>query len=154
MAQFPLTGTILNDCMNRGGTALCDGVEIMTVMEKRHSFRDSLLMSARCRIDENGSEITVKLRNISAQGVMAEGIGAPAKGSKVSLELRNLGWIEGRVAWVQDQRFGILFAQEIDPARVRQPVTEPAAAPASTPRRPLTLLLREIKANPNALRRV
>lgn len=126
----------------------------MTVTEKRHSFRDSLLMSASCRIEENGTEIAVKLRNISPQGVMAEGLGAPAKGSKVSLNLRNLGWIEGRVAWVEDQRFGILFAQKIDPARVRQPVAEAAAAPASTMRRPLAVLLREIKSDPNALRRV
>lgn len=126
----------------------------MTVMEKRNSFRDSLLMSARCRIPETGAEIAVKLRNISAQGLMAEGEGAPAKGTQVSLELRNLGWIEGRVAWAQDNRFGILFAQEIDPARVRQPVSEPAVPTTPVLRRPLALLLREIKADPTALRRV
>ncbi|WP_068080015.1 PilZ domain-containing protein [Novosphingobium rosa] len=128
----------------------------MAIVEKRHSFRDNLLMRTQCRIRETGAEILVKLRNISAQGLMAEGEGAPAKGAEVALELRNLGWVEGRVAWVQDQRFGIVFAQEIDPARVRQPLADSAAAtaPATMLRRPLALLLREIKDNPNALRRV
>lgn len=129
-----------------------------TTPEKRHSFRDSLLMSARCLIREQGVEggveITVKLRNISAQGVMAEAQRAPAKDAQVSLELRNVGWVEGRVAWVQDNRFGILFAKEIDPNRVRQIPAEAQAAPVPMTPRPLGVRLRQISANPNALRRV
>jgi hypothetical protein len=50
---------------------------------------------------------------------MAEAPRVPAKDARISIELRNLGWVEGRVAWVQDNRFGILFAAQIDPSRVR-----------------------------------
>ncbi|WP_343612301.1 PilZ domain-containing protein [Novosphingobium sp.] len=126
--------------------------------ERRHSFRDSLLLGARCLIHdqggEGGVEITVKLRNISAQGVMAEAPRVPAKDARISIELRNLGWVEGRVAWVQDNRFGILFAAQIDPSRVRHAPVEAQAAPAPMTRRPLGVRLRQIGAMPNALRRV
>ena len=43
------------------------------------------------------------------------------RGSLVMVELRNIGWVEGSVAWKQDNRFGIAFVDEIDPAVVRAP---------------------------------
>ena len=36
--------------------------------------------------------------------------------------MRNLGWVEGSVAWRQDNRFGIAFAEEIDPKLARAAV--------------------------------
>lgn len=152
----------LNDCINLWTRLWRDRIDAigqpMSTSEKRHSFRDSLLLGARCvvrnRSGESGMEITVKLRNISAQGVMAEGPRVPQKDAEISIELRNLGWVEGRVAWVQDNRFGILFATDIDPNRVRQLPAETPPAPTPMTRRPLGVRLQQIGANPHALRRV
>ena len=43
------------------------------------------------------------------------------------VELRNIGWVEGSVAWKQDNRFGIAFVEEIDPTVVRGPAGSQAA---------------------------
>jgi hypothetical protein len=53
--------------------------------------------------------------------MMAEGDSKVIRGSRVAVELRNIGWVEGSVAWKQDSRFGIAFVDEIDPAVVRAP---------------------------------
>ncbi|MNC96807.1 hypothetical protein D3C83_142760 [compost metagenome] len=41
----------------------------------------------------------------------------------VTVELRNVGRVEGSVAWVQDNRFGVAFVEEIDPKLARAPVS-------------------------------
>jgi hypothetical protein len=123
--------------------------------EKRHSFRNSLLLTARCRIHGQDGEMLVKLRNLSAQGLMAEGPHTPPDGALVSLDLRNLGWTEGTVAWVQDNRFGIVFANDIDPAQVKYTPANGLACSADVmTRRPLSVRLRQIGADPTSIRRV
>jgi hypothetical protein len=124
--------------------------------EKRHSFRNSLFMTALCRIQGQDGERMVKLRNISAQGLMAEGTEhAPPEGALVSLSLRNLGWVDGSVAWAQDNRFGIVFATDIDPTRVKYtPASGNRRSDDVMTRRPLTVRLRQIAANPTSVRRV
>ena len=52
------------------------------------------------------------------------------RGQLIWTNLRNIGWIEGSVAWVQDGRFGVAFREEIDPIVVRAP----QVAGESTPR--------------------
>jgi len=95
----------------------------MSHVDTRQSSRDSLLVLAKVRLDgdANGTEYRVKVRNLSAAGMMAEGDVKVMRGSLVSVELRNLGWIDGTVAWKQDDRFGIAFIEEIDHLRVRAP---------------------------------
>ena len=46
--------------------------------------------------------------------MMAEGALRVVPGAPVSVSLRNIGWVDGAVAWVQDSRFGIAFRQEVD----------------------------------------
>jgi len=40
----------------------------------------------------------------------------------VTVNLRNIGAVTGRVAWIEDGRYGISFDREIDPQAVRAPV--------------------------------
>ena len=47
---------------------------------------------------------------------------AATRGARVTVELRNLSAVEGSVAWVQDNRFGVAFAREIDPKAPRPAV--------------------------------
>ena len=46
---------------------------------------------------------------------MAEGDVRVVRGNPLAIELRNLGWVNGVVAWVQDNRFGVAFAEELHP---------------------------------------
>lgn len=94
----------------------------MSNVETRQIERDSLLLLAQVRVDGAGAEYPVKVRNLSAGGMMAEGKAPVARGAIVSVALRNIGWVDGTVAWMQDDRFGIAFVEEIDPKLARAPV--------------------------------
>jgi hypothetical protein len=101
----------------------------MSQVETRQIDRDSLFLLAKVKVegDAAGLEYRVKVRNLSAGGMMAEGHAKVARGARVDIELRNIGWVEGSVAWKQDDRFGIAFVEEIDPrlARANVPVGVP-----------------------------
>ena len=94
----------------------------MSNVETRQVDRDSLLLLAQLRVDGGESEFRVKVRNLSAGGMMAEGTVPVTRGSLISIALRNIGWVDGTVAWKQDDRFGIAFVEEIDPKLARAPV--------------------------------
>jgi len=100
----------------------------MSNVDTRQVNRDSLFLLARIRVDGRDGDNRVKVRNLSAGGMMAEGEVRVTRGARVSVELRNVGWVEGSVAWRQENRFGIAFLEEIDPKVVRAPsAAEPAA---------------------------
>jgi len=90
--------------------------------EHRQIARDSLFVLADLRIDGITGEHKVRVRNLSAGGLMAEGDCTAQRGQLVWINIRNIGWTEGSVAWVQDNRFGIAFREEIDPRIARAPV--------------------------------
>lgn len=89
--------------------------------EHRQIARDSLFVMAELRVDGLPGEHRVRVRNLSAGGMMAEGPLVVQRGQMITIKLRNLGWVEGSVAWVQDSRFGIAFRTEIDPKIARAP---------------------------------
>lgn len=98
----------------------------MSKVDTRQVTRDSLFLLAQLRVVGQDGAHRIKVRNLSAGGMMAEGKVKVMRGSSVAVELRNLGWIEGSVAWKQDNRFGIAFAEAIDPAAARGPSAPPA----------------------------
>ncbi|WEK45595.1 MAG: PilZ domain-containing protein [Candidatus Andeanibacterium colombiense] len=95
----------------------------MSNVDTRQLSRDSLFVLAKVKVEGDGAGIEhpVKVRNLSAGGMMAEGNVRVSRGSRVQVELRNLGWVQGTVAWKQDDRFGIAFIEEIDAKAVRAP---------------------------------
>jgi hypothetical protein len=93
----------------------------MSNVDTRQVNRDSLFLLAQLRVDGQDMVHRVKVRNLSAGGMMAEGEVRVMRGSLVTIDLRNIGWVEGSVAWKQGNRFGIAFVQEIDPVVVRGP---------------------------------
>ena len=101
----------------------------MSNVDTRQVNRDSLFLLAQVRVDGQETLSRVKVRNLSAGGMMAEGDSKVVRGSLVAVELRNIGWVEGSVAWKQDNRFGIAFVEEIDPTVVRAPAASTAADP-------------------------
>lgn len=94
----------------------------MNELDHRQVERDSLFLMADLRLEGGAGEHRVKVRNLSAGGMMAEGAVRVTRGAPLEVNLRNVGWTTGVVAWIQDNRFGIAFAEEIDPKLVRAPV--------------------------------
>lgn len=89
----------------------------------RQLGRDSLFLHGDLVIDGIQLEQKVRIRNLSAGGLMAEGADLIQQGKTVWVNLRNFGWIEGVVAWVHGSRCGVAFLDEIDPRLARSPVT-------------------------------
>ncbi len=106
----------------------------MSNVDTRQVNRDSLFLLAQVRVDGQDAVSRVKVRNLSAGGMMAEGDSKVVRGSLVAVELRNIGWVEGSVAWKQDNRFGIAFVDEIDPTVVRAPAASAAGGEYEIPR--------------------
>ena len=77
---------------------------------------------ADIRLAGAGDEHRVKVRNLSGGGMMAEGHVKVTRGARLEINLRNIGWVEGVVAWIQENRFGIAFMEEIDPKLAREPI--------------------------------
>jgi hypothetical protein len=82
----------------------------------RETQRENLIASAALRLAGQAEDCPVMIRNLSATGLMAEGDIAVQPGISVSVAVPNIGWVNGMVAWVQDDRFGVAFQQEINPA--------------------------------------
>lgn len=97
--------------------------------EHRKIVRDSLFLMADLRIDGVSGDHKVRVRNVSAGGLMADGGPTVQRGALVWVQLRNIGWVEGVVAWVQDNRCGIAFREEIDPKLARARVTQDEGTP-------------------------
>jgi PilZ domain len=89
---------------------------------KREIDRDSLFLKAELRFPASNEQGEVRIRNLSAGGLMAEAPVQVARGEKVELNMRNIGWISGVVAWVAEGRIGIAFDHPIDPKAARKPV--------------------------------
>lgn len=104
----------------------------MSDSDHRQIGRDSLFVLADLRIDGVEGEQRIRVRNLSSGGLMAETNCKVLRGQLVWVNLRNIGWTEGSVAWVQDSRFGIAFREEIDPLLARAPVQ--TSANSDTPR--------------------
>ena len=87
-----------------------------------HPDRDSLLLVADIVAEGTMSAFRYTVRNLSPGGMLAQGKDPLPAGARISITLRNIGAIQGRVAWAEDGRYGISFDQEIDPQAVRAPV--------------------------------
>ena len=114
----------------------------MSSVDTRHLNRDSMFLLAELRLAGDETAHRIKVRNLSPGGMMAEGDITPQRGTRIAVNLRNIGWVEGSVAWVQDKRFGIALAEEIDPKLARAPVGQMAEGELHAPRftRPSSLL--------------
>ena len=93
--------------------------------------RDSLFLLAQLKVADSPDELTVRVRNISAGGLMAELPEPVAPDAAVNIQVRGLGWLAGRIAWQTEGRAGISFDQAIDPQLARRPVVPAEDEPQS-----------------------
>ena len=103
----------------------------MTGVETRSVARDSLFLLAEIRVEQSAETHRARVRNLSDGGMMGEGQLRVQRGHRVVVELRNIGAVNGTVAWVQDNRFGIAFDEEIDSQLARRPLQTEEHAPAT-----------------------
>ena len=114
-------------------------------MDHRQVGRDSLFLMADIRVEGEAGDHRVKVRNLSARGMMAEGGVRVRSGVSVAINLRNIGWVEGKVAWIQDNRFG----NAIDPILARAP-----AVPGQGEHTPRYLKPVAVPPDPRSLRKL
>lgn len=91
----------------------------MSKLDTRNVSRDSLFLMAEMRSEGESAAHRIRVRNLSDGGLMAEGEGEWQLGALASVTLRNIGEVEGTIAWVQGNRCGIAFVEEIDSRQVR-----------------------------------
>lgn len=121
----------MNGFMRAGPLSAGDRVD-MTGEPRRN--RDSLFLLARVRIGASGEWTDVRVRNLSAGGLMAEIAHPLPINTPMELELRGIGRVSGRVAWQAEGRTGVAFDAEIDPMKARKPVGKGRATAATADR--------------------
>jgi hypothetical protein len=96
--------------------------------QNRRNRRSKVLMTATLEL--SGSALTVKLRNLSAEGALIEGDELPIEGSKVVFKRLELS-VPGRIAWVRDKSAGVTFNVKLAPEAMLHhiPVPKPRVKP-------------------------
>ena len=95
----------------------------------RNEARDSLFLMADFRVAGSSDVTQVRVRNLSAGGLMAEIANGLELGLQVEFDVRGLGWVPGKVAWSAAGRVGVAFDRMIDPMLARKPVGTGAKTP-------------------------
>lgn len=95
---------------------------------QRQEARDSLFLTAQFRVFGGRNEWQVRVRNLSAGGLMAEFPEPLSIGTPVEVDVRGIGWVLGRIAWAAAGRVGVAFERQIDPKMARKPISAGARA--------------------------
>ena len=88
----------------------------------RAAPRDSMFLLATIR-RLGGVDVPIKVRNLSAGGMMADSPTSFSRDDLIEVELRGIGTVGGRIAWGTGGKIGVAFDREIDPKLARKPVT-------------------------------
>ena len=94
-----------------------------SIAKKRQAARDSLFLTTDVMVVGALKPVTVRVRNLSPGGMMIDGNAVFHEGAVVSAELRGIGSVSGKIAWLMEERAGVAFDKEIDPKEARAPVT-------------------------------
>ena len=88
----------------------------------RSSPRDSLFLLTTIATPEGAPLGKARVRNLSATGMMADCERAIPADVRIRCDLRGVGYVDGVVAWVRDEKIGVAFDRPIDPQLTRKPV--------------------------------
>jgi hypothetical protein len=97
-------------------------IEAAEAAHNREAMRDSLFLTATVQLMSDRSDRTVRVRNLSAGGMMADCTEALTAGEPVLVTLRGVGEVLGEIAWRRNGRIGVSFGEPIDPKQARKPV--------------------------------
>jgi len=98
--------------------------EYTPIAASNRTPRDSMLLMGTIQAigDVARQAQPIRIRNLSATGLMAVSQSEYDVGCLVEVSLRGVGSISGEIVWVRDNRMGITFVTPIDPRLARQPV--------------------------------
>jgi hypothetical protein len=88
----------------------------------RSEPRDSMFLMATVR-RAGSADVQVKVRNLSAGGMMAESPVSFSRGDVIEADLRGIGVVTGKIAWTAGGRVGVQFDTQVDPRLARKPVS-------------------------------
>ncbi len=94
----------------------------MASINTRDVERDSMFLMTDIVTEGGGAAVRVKIRNLSASGMMMEGDVVAKRDTRVTAELRNIGLVAGTIVWVMGRRSGVAFDEPIDPKLARTTV--------------------------------
>ncbi|MGI4731597.1 MAG: PilZ domain-containing protein [Janthinobacterium lividum] len=97
--------------------------------------RDSLFLMARLRTPSLDETFSVRIRNLSPGGLMADFATPLERDTPIQIEVRGIGWVPGKVAWFAEGRTGVAFDAPIDPTKARKPIVKRAATVTPAPAR-------------------
>ena len=86
-------------------------------------------------LELSGMSLSVKLRNLSAEGALVEGDKLPVEGAAIVFRKGDLS-IPGKVAWAKTHHAGISFSRKLDPEQVLRHIPAPRPRVKADFRRP------------------
>ena len=96
---------------------------------QRRDERDSLFLLAQLKHEgAAGDGETVRVRNVSTGGLMAQAPADFRPGMRVEVMLEGIGAVSGSVAWAESGRIGVAFDHPVDKALARKPRSAQADA--------------------------
>ena len=94
----------------------------MSPLETRGVTRERVLMLATMTVANGPEQHRVRIRDLSAQGVQAEGDLVAQPGEQVEIDFAAAGKARGVVAWRDGKVLGLELEQEIEPDVVRRAI--------------------------------
>lgn len=85
----------------------------MNGVQRRSVERESVFQLAEARVGRDPAQHRIKIRNLSPRGLMGEGPIQVANGTRLSIDLPEVGSVSGTVVWVQEPRFGVAFDEDV-----------------------------------------
>ena len=104
-----------------------------SMSQNRRSGRLPVLLSARIEVD--GTEVSVVLRNLSPEGALIEGARLPPGGATTTFQ-RNELKATGRIVWVEGRFAGLAFDRRLEREEVLRHVPRPQQRVETQFRRP------------------
>ena len=99
--------------------------------EQRVAPRRHVLMRASMRVPGSDQVYAITVKDISSTGLRARTAVSIFPGSKLEIELPNIGWIAAQVVRAEEGLIAVRFAAVIDPDRTQPKVTGSYAPPPS-----------------------
>lgn len=101
--------------------------------KNRQSRRSHVLMTASLEL--SGAALTVKLRNLSADGALVEGDNLPVEGAAILFRKGDIA-VAGKLVWVQGAKGGVSFDKPIPEELLLRNIPQPRSRIVPNFRRP------------------